>query len=317
MQWIKVEKVDKCRKKTADERLHIGSDHIAQRIADSHFTPQYRLENPPVPRNMQLEPTNICNYHCTFCASSKIKKTQYATMPPELFERLAVEAYQLGVREVGLYSRGESFLCPNLEDYVKRCSTIGFEYIYITTNGSLATSERVKKLIENGIHSIKFSVNAATRENYKSIHGHDNLELVTQHIKSADKIRKYTGSNVHLAISCVITELTTDEESAFIERFSDYVDTVVFTPARSHGGHMQSIARQHDDRTFCNIPFNMVNIISSGHLAACCVDFTEELVVADLRQVSLEDAWGCTRLRAIRKKHLSGNLKGLQCERCL
>jgi 2-iminoacetate synthase ThiH len=111
---------------TADNRLHIGQDYIARRVETAHFTPSCRMEVPPFPRNMQLELTNICNYRCSFCASSKIKKSNYATMKPKLFERLAREAFSLGTREVGLYSRGEPFLCPELEDCVALCSTLNF-----------------------------------------------------------------------------------------------------------------------------------------------------------------------------------------------
>lgn len=72
---------------------------------------------------------------------------------------------------------------------------------------------------------------------------------------------------------------------------------------------MKGLAKQHDEQTFCNIPFNMLNIISTGHLAACCVDFTDALSVADLHKTSLEDAWKSSRFRAIRNKRLLGDLR--------
>lgn len=304
-------------RETEDHRIHVGSNHIAQRIQNALFTPDQRMEVPPFPRNMQLEPTNFCNYHCLFCASSKIKKGSHATMEPNLFEALARQAFALGTREVGLYSRGEPLLCPDLEDYVKLCKEIGYTYIYLTTNGSLATPERLESLIRNGIDSIKFSVNAATEETYKIIHGNGSLELITEHIKCAHKLRQQYNPKLYLAVSCVQTEIAANEKQFMLNRFEGYVDTVLFSPARTHGGHIQGYANQHDSRTFCNIPFNMLNITSSGYLAACCVDFTDDLLIADLRDEPLAEAWKNTRFRLIRKKHLSGDLSGLQCARCL
>lgn len=60
---------------TADNRLHVGADRIAKGVHAALLCPhQYLTDTPPIPRNMQLEPTNICNYHCAFCASPKLKK---------------------------------------------------------------------------------------------------------------------------------------------------------------------------------------------------------------------------------------------------
>jgi molybdenum cofactor biosynthesis enzyme MoaA len=55
-----------------------------------------------------------------------------------LFSRILCEAYDLGMREIGLFNNGEPFTARNLADYVKKAKGIGFEYVYLTTNGSLA-----------------------------------------------------------------------------------------------------------------------------------------------------------------------------------
>ena len=42
------------------------------------------------------------------------------------------------------------------------------KYTFLTTNGSLARPEIMKKVIDAGLDSIRFSVNAADREMYKA-----------------------------------------------------------------------------------------------------------------------------------------------------
>ena len=70
------------------------------------------------------------------------------------------------------------FLNNELEIYISFCKRIGFEYIYITTNGVYATADKIEKLCKAGLSSIKFSINSATKETYKKIHGRDNFDIV-------------------------------------------------------------------------------------------------------------------------------------------
>ena len=62
--------------------------------------------------------------------------------------------------------------------------------IYITTNGALAQPDRIRYLAELGLNSIKYSVNASTRETYKKIHGKDDFETVRNNIIELCKNRR-------------------------------------------------------------------------------------------------------------------------------
>jgi molybdenum cofactor biosynthesis enzyme MoaA len=69
------------------------------------------------------------------------------------------QAYKLGVREVGFYLVSEPFMAKNLEACVAYAKQTGYEYIYLTTNGAMATKDRMERLLLNGLDSIKFSIN--------------------------------------------------------------------------------------------------------------------------------------------------------------
>lgn len=99
-----------------------------------------------------------------------------------LMSGIIQQAFELGTREVGFYLTGEPLLSSDLEYYVGLCKQIGFEYIYITTNGVFAEKERIRKLCEAGLSSLKFSINAATRETYRFIHGRDDFDKVCRNV---------------------------------------------------------------------------------------------------------------------------------------
>ena len=70
------------------------------------------------------------------------------------------------MRDVGFYVNGDPLLDKRLAMFIKYAKEIGYTYIYITTNGILANLDRVKKLYEAGLNSIKYSINASNREDY-------------------------------------------------------------------------------------------------------------------------------------------------------
>ena len=108
----------------------------------------------------------------------------------EVFIRIVKECYELGSREIGLFSGAEPMTCKWLDEYVKLCKDIGYEYAYISTNGSVGNTSRYLKVIDSGLDSIKFSVNGGNREIYKKVHGKDDFDKVIENIIAINKYRK-------------------------------------------------------------------------------------------------------------------------------
>ena len=105
-------------------------------------------ENPEFPKKgMLIEITNLCNDACIFCFNKNMVREK-GFIDSKLVDKVLNEAYELGMREVGFYTTGEPLLNKNLEDYIYKAKTIGYQYVYITTNGVLADINRVKNLIE-------------------------------------------------------------------------------------------------------------------------------------------------------------------------
>ena len=128
------------------------------RLKKAPRTELYSLE-PPFPiSNFLLELSNGCNHACIFCAHQKMQRN-VGRMDKSFAFDIMQQAYDLGTREVGFYATGEPFLIPDLADYVAKAKQIGFDYVYLTSNGSLATPERTKAVIDAGLDSLKFSIN--------------------------------------------------------------------------------------------------------------------------------------------------------------
>jgi molybdenum cofactor biosynthesis enzyme MoaA len=111
-----------------------------------------------LPKNMMVELSNACNHACIFCTNPHMTR-KAKRINSDLLYRVMQQARQEGVEEIGFYTTGDPFIHKDLDKFTRRAKELGFRYIYISTNGALATPERAKSVIDAGMDSIKFSIN--------------------------------------------------------------------------------------------------------------------------------------------------------------
>lgn len=281
-------------------------------------------ENISLPVNMIVEVTNACNHACIFCAHDKMKR-KVGMLDMDLYRSVAKQAYEGGTREIGFYMTGEPLMNNRLIDYVSYAGELGFEYIYITTNGALATPDKMKDLIKAGLNSIKFSINAGTAETYKLIHGRDDFDKVIANLKALSEYVRSEKPDVGLFVTCIACKQNQNELQLLKELVGPYVDDVTMPEAYNQGGNMyeikDGIMLDPDYKPMkapCSMLFNRLHVTCEGYLNACCVDFENDLVVADLHEMSLLEAWNSVKMRNLRKMHLNKDIpKGVMCYNCI
>lgn len=277
------------------------------------------------PKNMLLELTNICNDSCLMCPNS-ICTNKGGVINEDLAVSILEQAYKLGTREVGFYGRGESLLDRNLEKYISYAKNLGYEYVYITTNGALLDDERAKSIIEAGIDSIKFSINASNAKDYYLIHGKDEFDKVIENLINVDTLRKKQSNKVALYISYILTRYTNWDKENFKMKYQGYVDDIVFYECHNIVGCASEIKRYlsvepnveyHPKDGVCPMIFNNLYTTYEGYLTMCCADYQNYLVIADLNKESLQEAWNNQYAQNLRKRHLENDLEGTWCFNCI
>ncbi|MCA9398662.1 MAG: SPASM domain-containing protein [Candidatus Omnitrophica bacterium] len=195
----------------------------------------------------------------------------------------------------------------------------------------MATPERAKSVIDAGLDSVKFSVNAGTRESYKKVHGKDDFEKVIEHIKWFDSYRKENNIKLGIYYSMVPTKITKGEWPLLQEILGPYTDDEDLRGCSNQGGNMyeNNYTEEVDKNNLlgslsrdqfcgkCPDPFFRATITPQGFLTTCVVDYQNYLCVADLREESLKDAWHNEHFVNLRKRHIANDLKGLICHNCL
>lgn len=303
---------------------------IAERVDNHTHVPEEKLiAYPPFPDAIKIEVTALCNMQCSYCAQKRSLRP-IGNMGKNFLYRILKEAKSIGVKEIGMFLLGESFLVEELPEYIRYAKEeVGIEYIFITTNGSLCTPERLISIIDAGLDSIKFSINAESREKYKEIHGVDCFDKVISNIKWLHEYKiKNHIKNPRTCVSSIFIKEYAEGLENLRKMITQYVDEFYYLPLYNQAGH---INMKKDTKMVGNpgrlenmvppIPcwalFNTAKIAWNGWLTACCFDHDASFEIADLNKASLLEAWYHPKFVKLREQHLIGDLARSLCARCL
>lgn len=288
------------------------------------------LEAPPLPEKLQLELNETCNHTCVFCpfhSSYLVKKINYGVMDVSFAKKVLKQASEIGIgrKELGLFATGEPLLYKQLPEIVRYAKDVGFPYVYITTNGSLASIDKMKTLIESGIDSIRFSINAGISETYKIIHGRDDFDVVINNIIELSKYIALSNRRINLSVSFVKTKKTKKEFVLLRKKLYPYIDDIVTFDVNSlqeindvleseYGFDNETVIKEN---AVCPVVFNTLYIDSRRNVDLCCASYKSKLPVGKLGdEFDLEKEWREGGLRVYRRKMLDGQLEGTVCEKC-
>lgn len=287
---------------------------------------QERGLNPPLPvKDLRLELSNYCNHACIFCAHRKMTRPK-RQMDEKFLYRILDEAYAEGFRGLGYYASGEPFMTPKLAQYVKRAKEIGYEYVYLDSNGAGADFGRIQEVIDAGLDSIKYSINGTSRENYLLIHGRDDFEKATQNLRKTWEYKQTLDRKLNVFVSFAVTKYTEDTVDAFLREFGKYADDIITADVIDMGGYVPEVRefllteRQTDFMKGMTVPcytlWNTFIVTCEGYVTACCADFQNYFVFADLNRESIREAWTNETITRLRREHLMGEIGGTPCESC-
>lgn len=307
---------------------------ITERIDEiTDIAPAYRTPTPPCPRSVKIELTARCDFKCFFCATgAKLRKT--GDMDWDFLCRLMAEMREAGVEELGMFYLGESFLFKKLPEAIARARDIGYPYIFLTTNGRLATPERIRACMEAGLHSLKFSFNWADPTQCREITRVDAFDRVVANIRAArrvrDEVEAETGHRCGLYASSIRYD---DDQHArmveAVETIAPYIDQHYWLPlygqagltAGARGtspvaGNIGRIGALRESLP-CWSLFTEGHVTFDGKLSGCCFDHDGRFDMGDLNERSFMDAWHSDRFQALRAANLMRDVTGTACEACI
>lgn len=256
-------------------------------------------------------------------------------MDQGLFENLALQMREAGVNELGLFYLGESFMVPWLPEAIKYAKLIGFPYVFLTTNGSLATPAKVQACMEAGLDSLKWSFNYADEAQLVEIGRvkKSYFERIIRNIEQAWKIREDGDFGCGLYASYIQYDGEQAEKmEKAVKRIERFVDEVYALPLYNQASLVSDEERERGWNPIagnrgrvgalrepipCWAVFTEGHITWDGKLSACCFDHCDAFTMADLTKVSFVEGWNSIAFQELRKAHLEKDIRGTPCENCV
>lgn len=297
----------------------------------------YRRADPPAPHSAKIELTGRCNYRCAFCAL-QCRTEAPQDMDVALFERITTEMRDAGVQEIGVFYLGESFTVPNLLEHAVTFlkSHLEMPYVFLTTNGSLATPAIVERLMQAGLDSLKFSINAADPAQFKEVMlvNPRLFDRALANLAAARRVRDAGGYHCRLYASSI--QYDGDQQARMSQLVESavhpYVDEHYWLPLYSMGsvatareaelgyrpiaGNQGRIGALREPLP-CWAVFTEAHVTAAGQLSACCFDADGRFGMADLRTMSFMDGWHSPMFQRLREAHLRRDVTGTPCEGCV
>ena len=174
--------------------------------------------------DLRISVTDRCNFRCTYCMPKELFGASYRFMPRsellsfEEITRLTGIFVEHGVRKVRL-TGGEPLLRQGLDDLVRMLSAVaGLEDLTLTTNGSLLTLQRARRLREAGLKRLTVSLDAIDDTVFSSMNDVGfSVEPVLRSIENADR-----AGLTPIKINMVVKRGVNDHEIVpMAERFRD------------------------------------------------------------------------------------------------
>lgn len=309
------------------------SPHVAEEINSlsdedlpRYLVHRYRYEIFPqrhvvddFPPYLQIEPSSICNYRCVFCfetdkAFTRRSNGHMGYMKLDTFRRVVDQA-EGRVEFLSIASRGEPLLCRDIEPML--ASTRGkFLNLKINTNASLLDEAKCHAILQSGVKTLVFSVDAAAEPLYSQLRVGGKLKTVLENVERFQRIRstQYPGSKIITRVSGVKFNEKQDLNS-MQELWGELVDQVAFV---SYNPWENTYDRGLSGVVLpCSDLWRRMFVWWDGKVNPCDVDYRSTLSVGTLADASLSDLWRSPAYTTLREAHLQSKRTGVSpCNRC-
>jgi MoaA/NifB/PqqE/SkfB family radical SAM enzyme len=289
----------------------------------------------PFPLSIYIEPTNLCNFKCSFCPESfdnyhDISGGQFQ-LSLEHMDRIRSQILDItsgnGISTINFYMMGEPLINKFTPEFIKIAKQSKLaKRIILTSNGSLLKGERANALAINPPDYLRISIYGPDSDHHQKItQSKVKLEDIRDNILNFRNLKKPYESIIYVKMIDQGVDLNKD----FIKMFEKVADEIEIEPVMNWNdpeeGNLAGITTEdllksnhfQNKKTVCPSPFYTLVIHSDLKVSVCCVDWAKKAVVGDLNVDTLADIWGGVEVENFRIKHLEGRRNEIPaCAKC-
>lgn len=301
------------------------------------FFLQIILKKQIAPTKIYIEPTNICNANCIFCAY-QFYKADKKIINLNLFEKILIQAKQLNVNDINLTPfAGEILLDKTIIKKINLIKKYNFKSCSTYTNLINLHKFDTKELLNSGLTNLNISVSPLDKILYQKIYRSSKYEFVLQNLinllqifnslkdKTVKQIRIEFRSNMSLR------ECTKLPDYQKIKPMVDDNKNIIITAMHTFDSWMGMIQKKDllDGMMIANSNFkkrfpctrlNNVQVLSNGDMRICGCRFNNNsdndiFLIGNINNKTISEAYNSKIVHDIKKSFIRGKLP-IECQKC-
>jgi len=282
------------------------------KLVKAYLTRQCRLD--AFPFEIAIGITNRCNLDCIFCprrSSNRLIGEISLSLLDSLLEQVAPY-----VNVVDLSFDGEPFLHSHWADCVEACHRRDIRAI-LQTNALLLDDSLAREILDVGVDSITFSVDAATEDTYRLLKPGSDYERVIGNVEHFLSLAQPHQNRPNRTIQFVRGPDNRHEVGAFLQQWKDKgADFLRIKPMLNFGGSVDSGFRGGQKKP-CILLWTSLSIHWDGIVTLCCMDIEGRTDMGDAGKTPLREIADSEHFQAVRRLHVKGEYdKHPVCRNC-
>ena len=275
----------------------------------------------------QVELTNNCPMTCSMCPRTHSMERAIGNMSRDVFGKIVAE---VAGTTAGFYLHhfGDSLMHPDLGWFIGETSRRKIDG-YLSANPVLLTAQRIRAIVDNGLHELVLSIDGVTPETSEAVRGKAarNVKLAERRVKELLEYRASVNSAYpRVVLQIVRQNQNAHEVSEWLRRWSSVpgLDRVKVKSYITWNGAEQTIhdlrlaADPHQRAVVCEKPWTSVTVLWDGTVVPCNFDHDGLHPLGNLNHQTLKEIWQGEAMISLRRHHRDGDLAGIAlCRACV
>ena len=271
------------------------------------------------PPCVQIEPSSICNYRCSFCFQTNEEfsgkgSTHMGRMELKDFKNV-VDSIRHKVEIVTLASRGEPTLNKDFATMIEYASEY-FLSLKVNTNASLLTERICEALLGGSQKTIVLSIDSGHKETYEEMRVNGKYDRIKEKLRLLKSVRERKGASksiIRVSGVYMSDKQSMEEMELAWGEFADQITFVKYNPWEDPYG-----SAVNDVTNPCSDLWRRLFIWHDLRVNPCDTDYMSMLSPGSLRDFhTLEECWKSDGLKDLRELHcMNERNKAEPCSRC-
>ena len=311
--------------------------YVIRKINDIRLaTTQVILNKDIAPASIYIEPTNICNANCIFCAYQYYKAPK-KVMGLDMLEVILKEVKRNGLEKINLTPfAGDILTDRGILDKLDLIKKYNFKSVSTYTNLINLHRIDVDKFLSSGLTSIYISAPPLDKELHKQIFRStkydcflSNLVLILNKFNT-NKQRTVKNINIEFRSNMSLNKCL--ELPDYLNKIKDLVkEDITIGSMQVFDSWMgmikqndllrgMSIAKENGKKRIPCSRLNNIQILSNGDIRVCGCRFNNQaeediFLLGNIKDITIYDAYNSDKVKYIKKKFIIGD-PPMECQKC-